>query len=376
MSSKQQQLFKSSAHITPDTEGIKYAGSKLKLLPHILDLASQIDADTVFDAFCGTTRVSQAFAQRGYDVIASDISVWSETFAKCYLLGESPETYENLISHLNSVTHIDGWFTQHYGGSLDSPSPKRPWQYHNTRKLDAIRLEIDRLDLDDVEKSVALTSLILALDKVDNTLGHFASYHKGWAARSAKSLHLKTPKIIKTSGDRNHKVFRADVFSACEQVRSDLAYLDPPYGSNNEKMPPSRVRYAAYYHLWTTIILNDEPEVFGVANRRVDSRDNISASVFEEFRTNNDGRFIAIDAIEKLLKEVQARYVILSYSSGGRATEDDLRQAIASVGHVIAVKEIDYPKNVMSNMRWTDEWVPSADDKNVEYLFMIEKLGH
>ena len=43
----------------------------------------------------------------------------------------------------------------------------------------------------------------------------------------------------------------------------DLAYYDPPYGSNNDKMPPSRVRYASYYHVWTTIIQNDRPELFG-----------------------------------------------------------------------------------------------------------------
>ncbi len=39
---------------------------------------------------------------------------------------------------------------------------KRPWQKHNTRKLDAIREEIDRLNLDADDKAVALTSLILS----------------------------------------------------------------------------------------------------------------------------------------------------------------------------------------------------------------------
>jgi len=57
---------------------------------------------------------------------------------------------------------------------------KRPWQKHNTRKLDAIREEIDRLNLDADDKAVALTSLILALDQVDSTLGHFASYLRDW----------------------------------------------------------------------------------------------------------------------------------------------------------------------------------------------------
>ena len=33
------------------TEGIKYAGSKLKLLPHILRLAQKVQPQTVFDGF-------------------------------------------------------------------------------------------------------------------------------------------------------------------------------------------------------------------------------------------------------------------------------------------------------------------------------------
>ena len=65
------------------TEGIKYAGSKLKLLPHIIRLAEKVQPQTVFDGFSGTTRVSQALARAGYGVIANDIAVWSKVFAEC-----------------------------------------------------------------------------------------------------------------------------------------------------------------------------------------------------------------------------------------------------------------------------------------------------
>lgn len=367
-------LFGHRTPVLVTTEGIKYAGSKLKLLPHILSLASQVEASSVLDAFSGTTRVSQAFAQNGYFVTSSDVSVWSEIFAKCYLLGEEYGTYRSLINHLNSIRPVDGWFTEHYGGSPETQSSvKRPWQYHNTRKLDGIRLEIDNLDLGEIEKAVALTSLIQALDRVDNTIGHFTSYLKDWSSRSFYDLHLRIPQIKRTSSNIEHSVRRGDIFDVVQDVTTDLVYLDPPYGSNNEKMPPSRVRYASYYHLWTTVILNDEPETFGAANRRVDSRDKVAASVFEEFRKNGNGRFVAVDAIEKLLRDVQARFVILSYSSGGRATFEELRKAISSVGDVIAVKEIDYKKNVMAGMRWTDKWVPSVETNNTEYLFLVEK---
>ena len=47
---------------------------------------------------------------------------------------------------------------------------KRIWQIHNTMKLDAIREEIENIAKNEIEKSVLLTSLMLAMDKVDSTL--------------------------------------------------------------------------------------------------------------------------------------------------------------------------------------------------------------
>jgi adenine-specific DNA-methyltransferase len=349
----------------PRTEGIKYAGSKLKLLPHILDLAARVEPRTVFDGFSGTTRVSQAFAQCGYRVIANDIAVWSKVFGDCYLLApHSAEHYQNLIDHLNALSGKDGWFTEHYAGDF-----KKPWQRHNTLKLDAIREEIEQLSSH--EKAVALTSLILAMDEVDSTIGHYASYLNDWSPRSYREMKLRVPRLIPKT--REHAVHRADIFDLAGSIDADLAYYDPPYGSNNDKMPPSRVRYAAYYHLWTSICLFDHAPLFGKANRRADTSDVLSASVFEEYRKNEAGRFIVLEAIERLLQQTKARHVILSYSSGGRATAEELHDVISLAGKLIDVVEVDYKRNVMGGMRWTNEWVRDAQESNREFLFLIEK---
>jgi adenine-specific DNA-methyltransferase len=370
-------LFDELVLDAPESEGVKYAGSKLKLLPYILQLAKKTNAKSVLDGFSGTTRVSQAFAQKGYRVISNDISAWSKTFATCYLLNPYPEQhYTKLIAHLNALPDKDGWFTEHYGGdgqnlsSAKKDGYKKPWQKHNTRKLDAIREEIEVLSLDPYEKAVVLTSLILALDEVDSTLGHFASYLNEWSPRSYKRLNLEIPHLLHNS--LSHEVYQGDVFEVLN-VESDLAYYDPPYGSNNDKMPPSRVRYAAYYHLWTSICLFDNPELFGKAKRRVDTSDTIASSIFEEFRKTDDGKFIALEAIERLLEQTQTKFIILSYNSGGRATAQELHQVISRVGQLVEVVEIDYKRNVMGGMRWTNEWVREAESANREFLFLIEK---
>ncbi len=368
----------SAAFEIPKTEGIKYAGSKLKLLPHILRLAKKVKFETFFDGFAGTTRVSQVFAQNGCKVVSNDCAVWSKVFAECYLKNKRSEKfYLEIIEHLNNLTPKDGWFSEHYGGlssvknSAKKDGLKKPWQIHNTRRLDAIRAEIDNLNLAETEKSVLLTSLILALDKVDSTIGHYAAYLNDWSPRSFKTLKLKVPKLFKS--EKRHKVFCGDIFEILKKVECDLAYFDPPYGSNNEKMPPSRVRYAAYYHLWTSVVLNDKPELFGKAKRRNDSSDKMSGSAFEDFRRNENDRFIATEAIEKLLAKTKARYIILSYGSGGRATQTELFEILENSGKILEFVKVDYRQNVMASMRWTNDWTREDEKPNQEYLFLIEK---
>ncbi len=371
-------LFSATEVDAPPTEGVKYAGSKLKLLPHILSLVRKTGAKTVLDGFSGTTRVSQALAKTGYTVIANDIAAWSQVFGTCYLLNKQDRRhYQSLIDHLNGLPPKDGWFTEHYGGDVtEGEAPqgdglKKPWQRHNTRKLDAVREEIDRLSLPTVDRAVALASLMLAMDRVDSTLGHFSSYLREWAPRSFGTATLEVPRLF--SNEHEHGVLRGDAIEAAS-TNVDLAYYDPPYGSNNEKMPPSRVRYAAYYHVWTTIVLNDRPPVFGKTSRREDASDTVSPSAFEDFRRNpENGRFIAVESAERLIRGTRARWVILSYSSGGRATARELQDVLLANGKIQEVVEIGHKRHVMAGMTWTNEWIKECEAPNREFLFLLER---
>ena len=185
---------------------------------------------------------------------------------------------------------------------------------------------------------------------------------------------MDVPRLI--IGKKQHHVYQKDIFDLVDDIEVDLAYCDPPYGSSNELMPPSRVRYASYYHIWKTICLNDKPKLVGVANRREDVGDTISSSVFEEFRKNNEGQYIIIEAIEKLIKNTPAKYVVLSYNNNGRATFQAIKDILKNLKKKISIFEMDYKKNVMATItRTTNEWINEKNGANKEYLFIIHKNG-
>ena len=79
-----------------------------------------------------------------------------------------------------------------------------------------------------------------------------------------------------------------------------------------------------------------------------------------------------MEAIKTLIQKTKAKYVLLSYSSGGRATKKELETILNETGKVLKIVEIDYKKNIMASMRWTNEWL-NSNDSHKEYLFLMEK---
>ena len=95
--------------------------------------------------------------------------------------------------------------------------------------------------------------------------------------------------------------------------------------------------------------------------------------MFEEFRKAENGYYIAVNAIDELIGKVNAKYVALSYSSGGKATAEELNVILNQHGRIIKTIEIDYKKNVMADMKWTSQWLRDADAPNREFIFLIDK---
>ena len=90
-------------------------------------------------------------------------------------------------------------------------------------------------------------------------------------------------------------------------------------------------------------------------------------------RKGENDKFIACEAIEKVIKETNSKYIIFSYSSGGRVPFKELVNVFATNSKIKEIQEIDYKKNVMTFMRWTNKWVNKEEKPHKEYLFLLEK---
>ena len=158
-----------------------------------------------------------------------------------------------------------------------------------------------------------LTSLIEAADRVDSTTGVQMAYVKQWAPRSFNPLELRVPALLEGPG----RAVRGDAVElALGLGRFDLAYLDPPYNQH---------RYFTNYHVWETLVAWDAPEAYGVARKRVDSRDPSTRSAFNSKRT-------MADALASVVASVDCGLLVLSYNDESWLALEELEAICAQAG--------------------------------------------
>jgi adenine-specific DNA-methyltransferase len=291
---------------------VKYLGSKRTLVPAIRAAVAALGVRSACDLFAGTTRVGQALRRAGIRVHSNDLATYSEALGRAYIAaGEDVDRIRvrELLDHLGSLPGRRGYFTETFCERA------RFFQPHNGMRVDAIRDEIDALELTAVERGLLLTSLLEAADRVDSTCGLQMAYVKRWAPRSFKALELREPLAIDGPAGT---VTRADAL-ALELCGAECVYLDPPYNQHS---------YFSNYHVWETLIRWDAPDHYGVACKRVDCRTTKSP-----FNRRRD----AGPALAGLVERLPAPWLLLSCSDEGFHALDDLVALLAERGHVRTV---------------------------------------
>ncbi|MFT5358609.1 MAG: adenine-specific DNA-methyltransferase [Polyangiales bacterium] len=299
---------------------IKYLGSKRTLLPDIVALAAAPDVKRVADLFSGTSRVGHALKGAGYEVTSNDHNSYAFTLAQCYVAADGAKwrgPAEALLEELAEIPPKAGWFTKTYCEDARFFQPK------NGARVEAIRNHIETLELAPELRAIALVSLMEAADRVDSTCGVQMAYVKKWAKRSHNELSLRLPNSLDGEGTAHCR----DAAELASELDVDLVYIDPPYNQHS---------YRGNYHVWETLVQWDEPETYGIAQKRIDVRTHKSDY-------NSKRRHQA--AFESLIAALHVPLLIVSFSDEAYLPRAVLEERLRARGPV-AVVEKDFKRYV------------------------------
>lgn len=348
---------------------IKYLGSKRTLLPVVLEAVRSVQRTlgspvrTVIDLFSGTSRVGHALKHAGYRVLASDHNAYAAALARCYVQADREDVTRDagrLVAEFNSLPSrgAGGYFTQTFCLRARYFQPK------NGERIDAIREAIARKSLDPELEAVMLVSLMEAADRVDSTTGVQMAYLKDWAPRSHNPLELRVPDVLPRAAHGKGRAHHLDAFDAAARLEADVAYIDPPYNQHS---------YLGNYHVWETLVRWDKPEVYGVACKRIDCRQR--RSVF-----NSRPRFAP--ALERLLRSLRARALIVSFSDEGYLRRAEMEALLGSLydgrASVTTIAN-DYPRYVGARIGIYNPRGQKVGKvgrlRNTEYVYVVTPNG-
>ena len=291
---------------------IKYLGSKRALVPVLGEIASSVEARTAVDLFTGTTRVARELKRRGIVVTAADVATYSQVMSDCYIATDARdvdlEELRTEIERLSALPGAPGYFTETFCVA------SRFFQPRNGARIDAIRDAIEADHRGSPLYPLLLTSLMLAADRVDSTTGVQMAYLKQWAPRAYHDLELRVPELLPGRG----ATIGGNAMETVDRLEPvDLMYVDPPYNQH---------RYFTNYHIWETLVRWDAPAHYGIACKRVDSRDDDTKSVF------NRKRSMPL-ALSDLLMRARAEVVVVSYNDESWITAEQMMRSLREAGH-------------------------------------------
>jgi adenine-specific DNA-methyltransferase len=269
----------------------RYLGNKFKLINFIRDIVNEKcgKIDSFCDIFAGTGVVGEGFNDKDTKIISNDILLSNYLPLKTFLDSKDVnlDGLKAKIDLLNSVeANDDNYFSKYYGDTY--------FTLENAKKIGAIREKIGSIAESEEEKSILITSLIYAADKVANTVGHYDAYRKN--LDSVNPLELLVP-TINLDNNINNEVYKEDANTLIRKIKCDVLYMDPPYNSR---------QYCDSYHLLENLVEWKKPEVYGKA-KKMD-------------RTHLKSEYClrsAKKAFEDLIENANCKHILVSYNNTG-----------------------------------------------------------
>lgn len=328
----------------------RYLGSKQKMLDFIETVVKEntTGINTVADIFGGTGVVADLFRKQGKKIIINDI-LHSNVICYKTWFGSQKINYSKITGIINELNSLkpreDNYVSINFGNKYFS--------YDNALKIGAIREKIDTYDINDRERAFLLTSLLYAMDKVANTVGHYDAYRKKLDTYSPLNLRVPENNI----NDEN-EIYSEDANDLVRKINADLVYIDTPYNSR---------QYGDSYHLLENIVDWSHPKLTGVALKMV-NREHIKS----KYSTSK-----APEAFSDLIENINAKYILVSYNnmakkgngrSNAKISNEEIIEVLSQKGNV---KVFETPFKVFTTGKTNID-----DHKELLYLCEVAKKTH
>jgi adenine-specific DNA-methyltransferase len=334
---------------------LNYIGSKYNLVDWIATTLQEVagfqsfDGIRVADLFAGTGIVSHYFRTHGSAVISNDAELYSSIVSHAMCRSVYTPRCAKILEELNANPSTTiGYVTTHY--SPHDGNERMFFTVENASRIDFLRAQIEELrpSVTDDEYKFLLASLLVSADAVSNVPAVYGCYLKAFKARAQKSLELLPIHTETQEAREGSSVYNQDVLGL-EIPGVDVAYLDPPY---NER------QYSKNYFPLNIIAkspqeLLQEPPLRGKTGIPEDC-----------FLSPFCQRKNAETAFDTLFRNINARWIVLSYSSEGLVPRETLQACMGKYGPVTVV-EREYKR--------FKSFEYNADAPLTEYLFCLHK---
>ena len=307
----------------------RYIGSKARMLNFIDEVIKKekMEFSSFFDLFGGTGIVGDYFNNQKTKVYVNDL-LKSNYLSYLAWFGNDKidkKKLEDIINKYNSLKNLkDNYFSINFGDTYFSKN--------NCKRIGYIREDIENKYLNNEintrERAILITSLLYAMDKIANTVGHYDAYRKN--GDLDKKLELCMLDLKSNTNNKNNKIFNEDSNELVRNIKADIVYIDPPYNSR---------QYSDAYHLLENVATWEKQEVFGVAKKMK--------------RNGIKSKYCSVSAplaFKDLIENINAKYIIVSYNNMGtkgagrsqaKISDEDIMNALSSKGKV-KVYETDF----------------------------------
>jgi adenine-specific DNA-methyltransferase len=350
---------------------IAYIGNKRALLPFLepvfAELSERAEVHRFVDPFAGSGSVARLAKYMGFEVAAADREHYAWVLNAAALEVNAADR-RNLFPELGGVeaafdhfhrigeaaaeagtagsaAHTEaarGYIARNYAPrnteTADFRTERLFYTAENARYIDAVRDAIEERYQAELSGGIAvcrerlllLAALLYEASTHANTSGVFKAYHKGFGGHGRDALgrimapmRIEAPELIDGAPSRAEEADAAEFLS---RHPADLVYLDPPYNSH---------QYGSNYFMLNTIARWDRPPV--PDDRDPDGRLLHKAGIREDWRrTRSDfcSKGGAESAFREVLDAVDARFLVLSYSSDGIVPVERIVDMLSERGDV------------------------------------------